>query len=53
MRVKLEFLRFGTFIIDNGSQVRFWADIWQGNRPLCEQYPQLYNIVKQKTGYVG
>ena len=48
MKVKWDFLRFGTFMIQNGSQVRFWEDIWLGNTPLREQYPQLYNIARGK-----
>ena len=52
MKVKHDFLKFGTFIIIDGSQVRFWEDIWLGNRSPHEQYPQLYNIVK-KTRYDG
>jgi len=45
MKVKRDFLRFGNFVIKDGSQVRFWEDIWLGNSPLREQYPELYNIV--------
>ena len=48
MKVKREFLRFGTFHIKNGSQVRFWEDSWLNSRPLRYQYPQLYNIVRKK-----
>ena len=47
-KVKRNFLRFGTFIIKDGSQVRFWEDTWLGNSPLRDQYPQLYNIVRKK-----
>ena len=47
MKVKRDFLRFGTFIINDGSQVRFWEDTWLGNSPLRDQYPQLYNIAKR------
>ena len=53
MKVKNDFLKFGTFTINNGSQVRFWEDIWLGNRPLRQQYPQLYNIVRNKQDTVG
>ena len=53
MKVKSEFLKFGTFHIKNGSQVRFWEDTWLGNRPLRHKYPQLYNIVSKKIGYGG
>lgn len=28
MKAKQEFLRFGTFIIKDGTQVRFWEDKW-------------------------
>jgi len=53
MKAKSEFLRFGTFVIKNVSQVRFWEDIWLGNTPLRQQYPQLYNIARRKHDMVG
>jgi hypothetical protein len=43
---KKDFL--GTFIIKDESQIRFWQDAWLDNSPLRVQYPQLYNIVRQK-----
>jgi hypothetical protein len=48
MKVKREFLRFGTFKVKDGTQVRFWEDKWQGNATLCEQYPCLYSIARHK-----
>jgi hypothetical protein len=48
MKVKHDFLRFGTFTIRNGSQVRFWEDIWLGTSTLCDQYPCLYHIAIYK-----
>jgi len=48
MKVKANFLKFSTFIIKDGSQIKFWEDVWLGNRSLHEQYPQLYNIVRKK-----
>ena len=53
MKVKRDFLRFGTFIIKDGSQVRFWEKIWLDNRSLRDQYPQLYNIVRRKQDMVA
>ena len=53
MKVKANFLKFGTFIIKDGSQIRFWKDAWLGNRSLREQYPQLYNIVCKKQDTVA
>ena len=53
MKVKRDLLRFGTFIIKDGSQVRFWEKIWLDNRSLRDQYPQLYNIVRRKQDMVA
>ena len=40
-------------MIKDGSQVRFWEDSWLGNSLLCDQYPQLYNIVRKKQDMVA
>ena len=52
-KVKANFLKFVTFIVKDGSQIRFWEDVWLGNRYLREQYPQLYNIVRKKQDTVA
>jgi hypothetical protein len=36
MKVKSDFLRFGTFLIKNGAQIRFWENQWLGTSPLRE-----------------
>lgn len=48
MKVKLTFLRFGSFLIKDGSQVRFWEDAWLDGSSLKDQYPALYNIARKK-----
>jgi hypothetical protein len=53
MKVKQDFLRFGSFVIKDGSQVRFWVDKWLGNSPLSEQYPCLYNTARHKQQTVA
>ena len=53
MKAKTDFLRFGTLIIKDVSQIRFWEDAWLGNSPLRVQYPQLYNIVRKKQATVA
>ena len=45
MATKKIFFPLGSFAIKNGSEIRFWEDIWLGNNTLREQYPALYNIV--------
>ena len=52
MSIKPLFLRFGRFRIQDGTQVRFWEDKWLGNRSFRDQYPTLYNIVRQKHATV-
>jgi hypothetical protein len=48
MRVKEEFLSRGSFDIGTGMSTRFWEDMRLGDRPLAEQYPYLYNVVRSK-----
>jgi len=33
--------------------VRFWEDTWLGNKPLREQYPGLYSIVRNKFATIA
>jgi hypothetical protein len=49
MKVKDEFFKRGSFIVNNGMSTRFWDDTWLGNRPLADQYPSLYSIVRNKN----
>jgi hypothetical protein len=53
MKVKDTFLNLGTFILKNGTRIRFWDDRWLGNQPLMTQYPSLYNIVRKKSATVA
>jgi hypothetical protein len=52
MNAKDQFLDFGNFRLQNGAQVRFWEDKWQSDNTLKEQYPSLYNIVRNKSATV-
>lgn len=49
MKVKPDFLHFGTFLVNDGSQVRFWEDSWLDGSPLKDQYHSLYNITRPKS----
>jgi hypothetical protein len=49
MKIKGKFLNFGSFQLNNGSQIRLWEDKWIGNQVFKEQYPSLYNIVRRKS----
>jgi hypothetical protein len=52
MKVKKNFFRFGSFQLNNGSQIRFWEDKWIGNHAFKDQYPSLYNIASRKSDTV-
>jgi hypothetical protein len=52
MKVKDNFLRFGSFQLNNGSQIRFWEDKWIGHHAFKDQYPSLYNIARGKSDTV-
>jgi hypothetical protein len=47
LMVKDEFFAHGSFSVGNGESVRFWEDVWLGDRPLAQQYPCLYSIVQR------
>jgi hypothetical protein len=53
MNAKDQFLDFGNFILQNGAHIRFWEDKWRGDSTLKEQYPNLYNIVRNKSATVA
>ena len=53
MNVKIQFLSFGNFRLQDGKQVRFWQDKWLGMSTLKEQYTNLYNIVRRKSAIVA
>jgi hypothetical protein len=53
MRVKEDLFSRGSFVLGNGSSIRFWEDKWLGDRPLAVQYPSLYNIVRHKDQMVA
>ena len=48
MKVEDTFLNYGSFQLNDGNQIRFWADKWIGNHIFREQYPALFNIVWKK-----
>ena len=49
MNVKDYFWARGNFEVKNGEKVRFWEDCWIGQKPLMQQYPELYNITRRRT----
>ena len=48
MATKKHFFPHGSFTIKDGSEIRFWEDVWLGNTTLHQQYPALYAIVRNK-----
>jgi hypothetical protein len=53
MNVKAQLLRCGRFQVGNGQAARFWENKWLNNTPLREQFPNLFNIVCNKTSLVA
>jgi hypothetical protein len=39
--------------LGNGSQTRFWKDIWVGDIMLCEKFPRLFSIISNKDATVA
>ena len=53
MATKKFFFPHGSFSIRDGSEIRFWEDIWLGQSTLKEQHPALYSIVRNKSDTVA
>jgi hypothetical protein len=53
MSVKDDFLNMGRFQLQDGKEIRFWEDTWLGDTTLKVQYPNLFNIVRQKSAIVA
>jgi hypothetical protein len=53
MEVKRLVVERGRFTIQDGTQTRFWEDLWIGREPLMTKYPSLYNIVRKKNASVA
>jgi hypothetical protein len=53
MATKKYFFNLGSFLIKDGSAIRFWEDKWLGNTTLREQYPTLYAIVRHKSDTIA
>jgi hypothetical protein len=49
MRAKINFLMHGSFRLNNGKQIRFWENKWLRNYSFQQQYPSLYNLVRQRS----
>jgi hypothetical protein len=52
MNIKDQFLRLGHFQVGDGQNTRFWQDKWLTGRPFCEQFPNLFNTVRNKSALV-
>jgi hypothetical protein len=41
------------FDLGEGSRIRFWDDVWCGNRPLKVAYPGLFNVASFKEASIA
>jgi hypothetical protein len=53
MKVKEEFFSRGSFVLANGTIIRFWKNIWLGDTTLAAQYPSIYSVVRHKDQIVA
>ena len=45
------FSKFISFEVGDGTQIRFWHDIWCGDQPLKEYFPELFCIARNKEAW--
>jgi hypothetical protein len=44
MKIKDIVLSCGSFMIRDGTQIRFWEDTWVDDNPFKRQFPTIFNI---------
>ncbi|KAG6684222.1 hypothetical protein I3842_12G052100 [Carya illinoinensis] len=47
------FNRYVQLQLSVGSRIKFWGDVWCGNRALQELYPSLFQIAREKDATVS
>jgi hypothetical protein len=47
MKLKEEFFKRVSFVVNKDASTRFWEDTWLGNRPLAAQYSLLIQYCKK------
>jgi hypothetical protein len=53
MQVKRLVLERGRFKFQNGTQTRFWEDLWIGREPLMTKYPSLLQYCEKEKCVSG
>jgi hypothetical protein len=53
MAIKDQFLRWGHFQVRDGQATRFWKDKWLTSQSLSERFPNLFNVVRNKSPLVA
>ena len=41
------------FIVGDGTRVKFWKDVWCENQYLENAFPNLFNLIVNKEGWVA
>ncbi|GJX02450.1 putative RNA-directed DNA polymerase, eukaryota, reverse transcriptase zinc-binding domain protein [Tanacetum coccineum] len=52
-RLGIEFTSSFGRKLGNGESIRFWVDKWVGNYKLCDRFPRLFRLERNKEVHVG
>jgi hypothetical protein len=47
------FSRYIRYEVGDGSRIHFWHDVWCGDQPLKEAFPEVFSIAHCKEAWVG
>ncbi len=53
IKVKSTFLNMGSWIVNDGGQIRFLEDKWLDNLAFKDKYPSLYAIFRRKSSSIA
>jgi hypothetical protein len=47
-----KFSRLAKFEVGDGSRIKFWLDLWCGDGPLKDTYPDLFRLARNKDAFI-
>jgi hypothetical protein len=47
------FVKYTSFVVGDGSRIKFWHDSWCGDHPLREQFPDLFRLARAPEASVA
>lgn len=52
LKIRHIYMAGRAYKLNNGKLISFWLDVWLDDKPICQQYPILYDLTMIKDNSV-